>query len=63
MIQENTDILTTNNIFETAQERILTRDTDQGQILQQRISDLKALLEAYRSGSISPKNREKSYNP
>ena len=55
VIQDNSDILTTKNIFETSKARILNRDTDEGRETLDRIAALKALLEAYRSGVLRPK--------
>ena len=53
-IEENRDIMTTTNIFETSSSRVLTRNTDAGAQLAARIADLKQLLAAYRAGVISP---------
>ena len=55
VIRDNSDILTVKNIFETSKARILNRDTDEGREIQNRIDALKALLQAYRSGSLRPK--------
>ena len=51
-IDEEQDILFENVILETNYKRIRVQDTDHGKRLQQRIDELKALLEAYRSGLI-----------
>lgn len=55
VIRDNSDILTTKNIFETSKARILNRDTDEGREILDRIAALKALLTAYRSGILRPK--------
>lgn len=51
-INENRDIVSTVDIFETAKERLLVGDTDNGKLLESQIADLKLLLEAYRTGLI-----------
>ncbi len=51
-IQNNTDILSQEQVFETPEDRLTVADTDNGKVLSQKISDLKALLEAYRHGLI-----------
>lgn len=53
-IEENKDILTTANIFEVSHHRCMVRDTDIGKELQENITDLTALLRAYRQGWITP---------
>ena len=56
-IKNNTDILSTTNIFETADSRIKVGQTDAGQETQQTIDDLKLLLSAYSLGIISEKHQ------
>jgi len=51
-IEEQQDMLSRTIILETNAARIQVKDTDQGQRIQQRIADIKALLEAYRSGLL-----------
>jgi len=51
-IEEQQDMLSRTIILETNAVRIQVKDTDQGQRIQQRIADIKALLEAYRSGLL-----------
>lgn len=51
-ISENRDIVSTVDIFETVQMRLLVGDTDEGRKLQGQIADLKLLLAAYRQGLI-----------
>lgn len=51
-VAQNTDILSTTNIFEVAQHRRLVADTDIGAQLRDQIKILKLLLEAYRSGIL-----------
>lgn len=56
-IQNETDILSSNEVLERAPHRKRVRDTDTGGILTSQIHDLKMLLRAYRLGLIkeSPK--------
>ena len=51
-IDENIDILSTVNIFETTNHRLLVEDTDEGKQLLERIADLKELIQAYHTGKI-----------
>lgn len=51
-ITENRDIVSTVDIFETVQMRLLVGDTDEGRKLKTQIADLKLLLAAYRQGLI-----------
>lgn len=51
-ITENRDIVSTVDIFETVQMRLLVGDTDEGCKLKTQIADLKLLLAAYRQGLI-----------
>ncbi len=51
-IEEAVDIHSRTQILKRKTTRIWNRDTDQGQEVQQRINELKALLDAYRAGLI-----------
>ncbi len=51
-ITENHDIANESIIFEKMSARIKVAETDQGRELQQRVNDLKMLLQAYRSGAV-----------
>ena len=51
-VEEEKDIQNQNVILETNTTRIRMSDTDQGERIQKRIEELKALLEAYRGGLI-----------
>lgn len=54
-IRENRDILASSDVvFEMMPHRMLVRDTDEGAALLDRMSDLRALLDAYREGVVSP---------
>ena len=54
-VRENRDILaTTDVVFEMMARRMLVRDTDDGKVLVDRMEDLRALLDAYREGAVSP---------
>jgi len=54
-VRENRDILaTTDVVFEMMARRMLVRDTDAGKVLVDRMEDLRALLDAYREGVVSP---------
>lgn len=50
-IQDDLDIHSTTEIFETVKERIKVMDTDVGQQISEQIYDLSLLLQAYRAGS------------
>lgn len=56
-VQNNTDIHSTSQIFETRKDRIMTAVTDQGQENQASIEDLRLLLTAYRMGLIRQADR------
>ncbi len=56
-IKNNRDILSTTNVFETADSRIKVEQTDSGQEIKQNIADLKLLLAAYTLGIINEKHR------
>lgn len=51
-LQENKDIESDSDIFETGEERILVADTDDGKKIKGNIEDLKRLLSAYRQMKI-----------
>ena len=51
-IEQGIDIISETKVVEFLDKRILVRDTDNGKKLQEQISDLKQLLEAYRKGAI-----------
>ena len=54
-IRENRDILATADVvFEMMPRRMLVRDTDAGREILERMDDLRALLDAYREGIVSP---------
>lgn len=55
-ISNETDIVSTRRIIETETSRKMVKDTDIGFKLTAQITDLKALLLAYRSGIIKEKN-------
>ena len=52
-IQRGTDIKSTTQLVEMSTHRMLVADTDKGAELRSQISDLKALLYAYRHGTVS----------
>lgn len=54
-IRDGSDIISTRDIVEYNRERIIIRDTDVGEKLQKQVNDLKALLQAFRSGEITEK--------
>lgn len=58
-IQRGTDIVSTIQIVEMANRRMLVSDTDQGTELKQQITDLKALLYAYRHGIIKEREQKR----
>ncbi len=53
-IEENSDIVSSVDVFETTARRLLVEDTDEGEEIRARIRDLKLLVEAYRTGLIKP---------
>ena len=57
-IEEENDAHPDTEILETNSNRIRVIDTDQGKHTQQRIAELKALVEAYRSGLIKENSLE-----
>ena len=56
-VRENRDILAADDvIFEMMNRRMLVRDTDYGKRILERMEDLRALLDAYRNGVVSPES-------
>ena len=54
-VRQNRDIIAADDvIFEMMTQRMLVRDTDRGKRILERMEDLRALLDAYRQGVISP---------
>jgi fructose-1,6-bisphosphatase-3 len=58
-IKQGLDIKSTRQIIEMSQRRMRVADTDKGRDICQQISDLKALLYAYRHGIITERERKK----
>lgn len=54
-LEENKDIESTSNAFETEQKRVMVKDTDNGKRITETIEELNLLLSAYRHGIIIPK--------
>ena len=52
-VRENLDILSQKNILATENHRILVEDTDEGEVLRERVHDLKQLVTAYQLGWIT----------
>ncbi len=61
-ISGNADIRSHSLIIENLSERVLMRDTDEGERVQQHIADLEALLLAYRQGVLRPNNLEDRFD-
>lgn len=55
VLEENKDIESSSNFFETEAERVMVKDTDNGKIIMENINDLELLLSAYRQGIIISK--------
>lgn len=55
VLEENKDIESSSNFFETESERVMVKDTDNGKVIKDTISDLELLLAAYRQGLIVTK--------
>ena len=55
MLEENKDIESSSNFFETEAERVMVKDTDNGKEIMETIHDLELLLAAYRQGMIVTK--------
>ncbi len=51
-VEENWDILSTVNVFETTGRRVYVEDTDEGRRLKGQIDDLEHLVAAYARGDI-----------
>ncbi len=58
VLEENKDIESTSNFFETQAERVMVKDTDNGKLIIETINDLKLLLAAYRQGLIVSKQEK-----
>ena len=56
-ILEETDIVSRRVVVQQYLKRQLVADTDNGKRMQERIAELKELIEAYRTGQIKEKNR------
>ena len=54
-IRENRDILSSVDVFETTERRILVGDTDEGRKLASNVRDLKLLVAAYKAGLVKEK--------
>lgn len=54
-LDENKDIHSHSDIFETYSTRMMVADSDTGKVIKEQISDLKDLLTAYRSGIFAEK--------
>ena len=52
-VKDNLDIISQKNILETENHRILVEDTDEGEVLRERVHDLKQLVAAYQLGWIT----------
>lgn len=52
VLEENKDIESSSDCFETEEERVMVKDTDIGKLVQENIDDLELLLAAYRQGII-----------
>lgn len=55
VLDENKDIESSSDCFETEAERVMVKDTDAGKLIQENIEDLELLLAAYRQGIIIAK--------
>lgn len=55
VLEENKDIESSSNFFETEAERVMVKDTDNGKEIMDTIHDLELLLAAYRQGIIVTK--------
>ena len=52
-VKDNLDIISQKNILETENHRILVEDTDEGEVLRERVHDLKQLVATYQLGWIT----------
>ncbi len=57
-LQSNADIDNESDIFERMETRLKVADTDEGKELQERVDDLRDLLDAYRSGAVTENHDE-----
>ena len=57
-VEEGQDIKSTYEMVEMTNHRMMVKDTDIGEELEDQINDLKLLLEAYRNGDISERSRQ-----
>lgn len=57
-VEEGQDIKSTYEMVEMTNHRMMVKDTDIGEELEDQINDLKRLLEAYRNGDISERSRQ-----
>ncbi len=57
-VRENYDIASTTTVFETFEHRLKVAESDRGRVIQERIDDLRRLLEAYRSGAVLEDHRK-----
>ena len=57
-LRDNSDIYSSSEIVETEKRRMLVFDTDDGNDIQNEISDLCRLLDMYRSGILKPEKRK-----
>ena len=57
-LQSNADIDNESDIFERMENRLKVADTDEGKELQERVDDLRDLLDAYRSGAVTENHDE-----
>ena len=51
-LEENVDIHSDTEVVEVEDSRVMVADTDEGAVIREKIKDLKALLDAYRSGTM-----------
>lgn len=54
VLEENKDIESSSDFFETERQRVMVKDTDNGKKISGKIEDLQLLLFAYRQGLIVP---------
>ena len=54
-IEENQDIASTVDVFETIEKRMMVGDTDEGRKLAANAEDLKLLVQAYQRGLVKEK--------
>jgi fructose-1,6-bisphosphatase-3 len=57
-VQSNADIDNESHIFERMEKRLRVADTDEGQMLLERVTELMDLLDAYRSGAVTENHDE-----